>query len=336
MKTLVRLGALAGPAMLALATVAPADSWKRVGEPGERMFTEKFAIPAGGEIEIALADADLELVRAEGREASVEVFVRARSQEKARDYYDEMRFSAAIEDGVLRVEAPGPRWHEGGFWQYHRDVQALVIVTVPDGGTLRAGTQDGDVHAVGIQGDISLVTQDGDVEVAGLGGPALALRTSDGDVSAERIRADRTELHTADGDLAARDIETRTLALRTSDGDVSVARAVAGEISVKTADGDVRLDTVEGEVNARTADGDIRVVLARAAAMDVHASDGDVVIVVPDGAGLTLDLKAERVSVSGASVKGDFGEHHFAGTVGDGGPTIAVRSMGGSVSLDVR
>jgi len=336
MKTPTRLAALAGLALLALATVAPADSWKRVGDPGQRMFTEEYVIPAGGDIDVDVADADLELVRSADRKSTVEVFVRARSDEKARDYYEKMRFSVELKGSTLRIEAPGPRWNEGGFLQIHHGVSALVVVTVPDGGKLHVRTQDGDVRAESLQGELSLITQDGDVDVSALKGPAVSLRTSDGDVNAQNIRADRIELYSSDGDLGVSDIEAKELTLRTSDGDVTVEGAVAQEITVKTSDGDVRLDAVEGDVKARTTDGDIRVGLTKAAAMDVHASDGDVVISIPRDAGLNLDLKAEHVSVSGAAIKGEFGEHYFSGTLGGGGPKIAVRSMGGTVSLDVR
>jgi lia operon protein LiaG len=323
-------------AVLALATVALADSWKRVGDPGEQMFAQTFKIPKGGEIAVKLGDADLELVRAEGRDSAVEVYVRARNSEKGREYFEKMRFSAELEKDALRIEAPGPSWRDRGFWNDHGGVRVTVVVSVPDGGVLRARTGDGDIRAEAIAGDVSLSTQDGDIDLAGLSGSSVALHTSDGDITGEDIRADRAEIGTSDGDLGIRNVEVETLSMRTSDGDVSVERVVARKIEVKSSDGDVRLSAVEGAVSARTSDGDIRLVLAKVAAVDVRASDGDVTIVIPSDAGVTLDLKAESVSVSGAAVKGDFGERHFAGTIGKGGPTIAARSMGGSVSLDVR
>jgi DUF4097 and DUF4098 domain-containing protein YvlB len=336
MRKLSRLGVAACTAMLALGTVALADTWKRAGDPGEQMFAQTFQLPEAGAITVKAGDADLELARAEGRESAVEVYVRARSSEKAREYFESIRFSATMEKDELLVEAPGPRWHDGGFWDYHRGVHVTVVVSVPDGTQLHAHTGDGDIHAESIVGNVTLETRDGDMDIAGLEGPAATLHTSDGDITARAIRADRTEIVTSDGDLDIRDVKVETLSLRTSDGDVDAEGIVAREVEVKSSDGDVHLGAVEGAVKARTSDGDIRLVMTKAAAVDVRASDGDVTIVIPAQAGVTLDLKAERVSVSGAAVKGDFGEHHFAGTIGEGGPTVAVRSMGGSVSLDVR
>lgn len=336
MRTRSRLGATACLAVLLLGTVALADSWKRVGDPGERMFEQTYQLPQGGDIYVKLADADLEVVRAEGRDATVEVYVRAHSSEKAREYFEAMRFSADQEKGALRIEAPGPRWRDGGFWFLFRGVRVIVTVSVPDGSVLQARTGDGDIRAQKISGEVSLSTQDGDIDATGLKGSEIALHTSDGDITGENIRADRLEIGTSDGDLDVGDVDAKTLAMRTIDGDISVERIVAERIEVKSSDGDVRLGAVEGAVKARTTDGDIRLVLAKVATVDVRASDGDVTIVIPADASVTLDLEAERVSVSGAAVKGELGKHHFAGTIGGGGPTVAVRSTGGSVSLDVR
>ena len=50
-----------------------------------------------------------------------------------------------------------------------------------------AKTDDGDLAADGIEGDIELKTSDGDVDVGVLRGPTISLKTSDGDVTVDEI-----------------------------------------------------------------------------------------------------------------------------------------------------
>jgi hypothetical protein len=143
------------------------------------------------------------------------------------------------------------------------------------------------------------------------------------------------------------------------DGRIEV-RDLEGDLTVRTGDGAIRLENVTGSVNARSGDGSVSVdgaprslhvrsgdgrVAVRAAPgtkaeseWDISTGDGSVVLEVPEGFGAELDASTGdgRVTVRDVPYSGASGsrEHRASrGRIGDGGPTIRIRSGDGSIAV---
>jgi len=331
--TLVVLAAFA----LTLATgVLAGDDWKQISRPGEKFFDETFSMSDGMTLRVKLHDADVELVQGGQGEARVEVFVKGKNEDKAKEYFDKMRFSASEDNNTLHVETR-PRRNGWSFWGSFRHANMRVVVTIPKGTRTYVKTSDGDVQTKSLEGNTQLRTSDGDILVGTLSGEDVVLATSDGDINADELSGGEIEIKTSDGDVEAGKVNAKTITCSTSDGDVSLGSASAEVISLSSSDGDIRVDADSDRLKARTSDGDIVVTIASATEMNLRTSDGNVTINAPAGINADLDLRGGRIRVHGeVGIKGEMSKHKVIGTLGGGGVEIVARTSDGSISLDLR
>ena len=139
---------------------------------------------------------------------------------------------------------------------------------------------------------------------------------------------------TSDGDLTADLLQGGSVELKTSDGDIDAEKIEAEMIKARSSDGDVNLTVSGSELVARTSDGDLTVVISGQIALDLSTGDGDVTVRAPKGFGAVLDLKGEKVKLGGkVALDGEVSSRRVSGTLGDGGPTVRVRTGDGSIVL---
>lgn len=147
------------------------------------------------------------------------------------------------------------------------------------------------------------------------------------------------EAATGDGRVIVRDVEG-DLSARTGDGAIRLEH-VNGAIDARSGDGSI---TIEGQIrrlNARSGDGRVRVQTSGSSTAEewsLATGDGSVVLEVPDGFGAELDattgdghvdvrdLPFERTS-------SDRSRTVARGRLGNGGPTIRIRSGDGSITV---
>lgn len=331
--TMITLAAFA----LVIASGVFADEWAQVSKPGNQMFDETFDVGAGVRLRIDVDDADVELVEAGKGSARVEVYVKARDEERGRDYFDDMNFRAEVDDNTLFVETHRARHTNWNFWGHHSSPSVKVIVTVPAGTDVQARTEDGDIRAGVLSGRTRLKTSDGDVIVGTVKADEVHISTSDGDLVAESISGDEVELATSDGDVRVTSLESKDAVLSTSDGDLVVKSAKVGSVSLSTSDGDIRVGASGDRLSASTSDGDIHVSIAKTMELKLRTHDGDVVIEAPRDLDASLDLRGERVRVHGEiSLDGELERSRIVGKVGKGGAQIEARTSDGEIALDLR
>jgi len=332
--TMVTLAAFA----LVLATgVIAGEEWTEVKKPGERMFDETFPLEDGGRLRLEVQDADVELVEVGSGTARVEVFVKSRDEDRAKEYYEEMHFRVRTSDNTLFVETREKGNRGWNFWDTYRNVNMKIIVSIPAGVDVMARTGDGDIRAAELTGTTHLKTSDGDINVGSVSGEAVKLKTSDGDVTAESIGGKEVELETSDGDVRVARLESEDATLSTSDGDLVVESAKVGSVTLATSDGDIRIGVAGERLSARTGDGDIHVIITDGMALKLRTHDGDVTIEAPRNLNASLDLRGERVRVHGEiTLDGQVDRSRVVGKVGKGGAEIEARTSDGQIALDLR
>ena len=85
------------------------------------------------------------------------------------------------------------------------------------------------------------------------------------------------------------------MTLSTSDGSINVSEC-SGENKLKTSDGNITFDRVSGSLSAVTSDGNIRGSFDQVDdELYMRTSDGTIDITIPEGIGLDLDLRAEKI-----------------------------------------
>ena len=143
------------------------------------------------------------------------------------------------------------------------------------------------------------------------------IQTRNGTVQVQGT-AGNPRLLSVNGDVEARTVDG-IVAARTTNGDVTV-RDCPGIGDLRNTNGDVGADVlaVHDDVQVRTVNGEIGLALGPEVDcdLDVRVTNGEV-----DASG--LDLRARSV-----------GDGFLEGTLGDGGPLLAVETINGDVSLE--
>jgi beta-lactamase regulating signal transducer with metallopeptidase domain len=142
--------------------------------------------------------------------------------------------------------------------------------------------------------------------------------------------------------------------LSTGGGSIAVGRAL-GVVSARTGGGNISIDEADDEARVATGSGDITIIAGKGDAhpVDVRSGSGNIDVMLPQGANVTLDLEAAYTESFGrqAKITGDFplettvtpNWDSSQGTprkyvrvkqkIGKGGPLIRVRTVNGDIRL---
>jgi hypothetical protein len=169
-------------------------------------------------------------------------------------------------------------------------------VSIPRGSTLVVETGSGDLEVDGLTGDQRYRTTSGELRMRAVAG-GITVQGVSGDVSVVAVGDAAVTLTTVSGDIELRAGTLRTLSVATTSGDLKVAGRLAGH-------GPFTVETVSGDVLLAPA-GDLRI--------EMRTVSGD----------LSSDVGGRVES----------GRGRRAVTIGTGGPTLAVQSMSGDVTV---
>ncbi len=158
-------------------------------------------------------------------------------------------------------------------------------VTLPAGTEVVVRTENGDVVASGVAGDVSLQSSNGRIEADGIGG-ALGADSSNGDIDVTDSGAD-VEASTSNGEVSVSGVDG-TVTADTSNGRITID-SVTGNASATTSNGSVEISTVDGNIHAESSNGRVTVIgNGEPVALTIQTSNGDEIIEGP------TDPDAER------------------------------------------
>lgn len=124
---------------------------------------------------------------------------------------------------------------------------------------------------------------------------------------------------------------------RTVNGDVQ-ALGLGGDVRVRTVNGGVDI-SANGLAEASTVNGSITVTMGRAdwdGALDFNTVNGSVTIEMPEDVDADVSISTVNGHISSdypITVDGRFSPRHLKGTIGNGGRTLVVKTVNGSVQL---
>lgn len=361
------------PLLLALLVVATPRTTEADPTPrDEKMIDERFAVQEGQLFDLDVADADVIIETGASTEAHIEVYLRARNYERAREYFEDLRFEVGKRGNTVYIKTDPER----RMWSWNRSggAQITIRAILPKTFDLRLTTSDGNIDLPAIQGLIDVRTSDGDVVAAALTGASVGIKSSDGDirvgaiasetvvvqtsdgdinlqnVTATSIRIKTSDgtisagdldgevvVHTSDGDISLRSVRGPVISLRTSDGDVTTEQLIGERIDVTSSDGELWLGDIGGNLRATTSGGDIRARLTMPAEIYLRTGDGDVHLYAPIDLRADLSFRGERVRIASAyQFAGTLEKDRARGSIGGGGPLIEVRASDGAVTFTDR
>ncbi|MYD98382.1 MAG: DUF4097 domain-containing protein [Gammaproteobacteria bacterium] len=200
--------------------------------------------------------------------------------------------------------------------------------------------------------DLDLVTAGGNIHIPDLDGEANA-RTSGGKLKIDNVSG-RIVGHTSGGSIhvesAGGPVKARTsggsirigssagaVDARTSGGSIRIGRA-QGPTIARTSGGSIELASIAGSVEARTSGGSIKATVAGQPDGDssLHTVGGSITFGLAEGVALDIDARTTggRVTAELANLESTRTDRStlFA-VVNSGGPTMTLRTTGGSIRL---
>ena len=201
--------------------------------------TDHFSYDAVGTVEL-VTDGDVTVTAAEG---GIEVDAIAHSGLRHPTYSDEVSANQLVVT------------HRCGWSIFLPRCSGELDVTLPADTEVVVRSENGDVVASGVAGDVSLHTSNGRVEAADIAGQLFA-RSSNGDITVANAGAD-VEVSTSNGEISVDDVDGAVTG-DTSNGRITID-SVTGDASATTSNGSVEISAVAGNVEAVTSNGRVTV-----------------------------------------------------------------------------
>jgi len=159
-------------------------------------------------------------------------------------------------------------------------------------------------------------------------------RTSGGGISLQDVSGN-VNAHTSGGGIRAERL-AGPADLSTSGGSIDVADST-GDLELRTSGGGIRIQNDDGKVDASTSGGGIRAQLRSNRGISLVTSGGGITLLLPQDTHASVEA-----GTSGGGVTSDFpvsttqfgARNHLQGTIGGGGPSIYLRTSGGSIHLE--
>jgi DUF4097 and DUF4098 domain-containing protein YvlB len=165
-------------------------------------------------------------------------------------------------------------------------------------------------------------------------------RSGDLDIAIEVPEASTCVVHTASADVRCTG-ELSDLDVRTASGYVSAERVTGvarghtasgdvhvgdtAEADLASASGDLSIGVVRGPARAKTASGDVRIDSASGSRVEASSTSGDIVVAVPPGIGVYLDLSTLSGTVRSELEPGE--------ETGGADMTVSCRTLSGDVQV---
>jgi hypothetical protein len=126
-----------------------------------------------------------------------------------------------------------------------------------------------------------------------------------------------------------------SLKARTQSGEINADLRGTGDVDVETGSSAITLQGVRGGLAVRTQSGRVNVQGAPMRDWKTTTGSSNVSLDLESTAGFTLDAvtRSSHIDISGVSVNGSVTKQAAKGTVGNGGPTVMVRTGNGQIHI---
>lgn len=211
-------------------------------------------------------------------------------------------------------------------------LRVVYEIEVPRTFDVDLQTSGGSMVVAGLDGDVRMRTAGGSISVEDIQGTVMA-HTSGGSVSAIAVAGNAT-LETSGGSITVRDMQG-AIKLETSGGSITADR-VDGDLYAHTSGGSIRLAELRGSAEASTSGGSVSadVIGQPNGTLDLSTSGGSVTVRIDRGvrASVVADASGGRVN-SELPITGNMERTRVQGDLNGGGPSMHLRSSGGSVNI---
>jgi len=274
-------------------------------------LTKTFNLSTG-ELYVSTSGGSIKVEGGSGNTVKVEMYVRSskHSDEKIKEMLED-EYEIKIGQTGSRVEATAKRLGSGWNWN---GISISFVVYTPKNFACELNTSGGSLN------------------LSGVSGSRQSMKTSGGSIHAENISGE-LDVDTSGGSIHIDELNGN-LKANTSGGSINLSE-IRGDIDAHTSGGGINIEDVQGYVSATTSGGSITANISKLEKQLVlKTSGGSVNATIPQGLGLNLDLRGNRVNTSLNNFSGESKSDRVRGTVNGGGILVELATSGGSVNLN--
>ncbi len=214
-----------------------------------------------------------------------------------------------------------------------RNVSISYDLVVPAQTQLRSHSGSGHQTIEGVKGPVTADTGSGGVTINNVGGQTTA-HTGSGGIELDSIQGP-VRAETGSGSIRATKI-AGAFEGHTGSGHITLSQAAQGDVRVETGSGSVDLDNVRGGLRAEAGSGNIKAAGEATGSWYVHTGSGSIELRLPPQAGFDLfaHTGSGRISTERQiTMQGNLDRHELRGKVGNGGPTLELRTGSGNITI---
>ncbi|WP_157244460.1 DUF4097 family beta strand repeat-containing protein [Nonomuraea typhae] len=255
-----------------------------------------FATPGPITLQVNFPAGDLTVTASAREDTTVEV------TPANRDSDADLAYAASVSvehvNGTVLIKAPEDTS------RLRRTPAVHIVVALPAGSRLIAGTAAGDTRATGVYGNVDFSSASGDLHLHRAA--ALTAKTASGDVTCDVV----------DG----------VTDITNTSGDIRVTKA-AGALSIQAVSGAVRVGHAASDVDITSTSGDVTVQSVTTGRVVLNSTSGDTAVAVTPGSAVWLDLNSLTGRVTSTL--------HQSEEPAQGEQTVEItaRSLSGSIAV---
>ncbi len=278
---------------------------------------KSFRVESGGKLlldsdagSIEVSSGGMDQVRVD-----VERELKGRSDQDADQELKQLRMDIRQEGNDVYIHARRPEDRFGPNWGSR--LRLRFVVLVPDKYNLDLRTGGGSITVNDLEGTVQARTLGGSLNFGHIKGSVNG-ETSGGAISLEG--------------------STGPVAVKTSGGSIRIGR-VNGPVKAHTSGGGIKVEEVQGRIEATTLGGSVEATLTRQPEGDCELSTSGGSIHARLSRDLNLDLQASTSAGSvrtnlPVTVQGEISRNRLEAKMNQGGPTLRLHTLGGSISIN--
>jgi DUF4097 and DUF4098 domain-containing protein YvlB len=302
----------------------------------EEKIAKTFSASSGGNLMIDVGFGSIEVVASPDRtEVSVDAWrkITRWNSTDEESYLKENPIEFSQDGNTVIVHAPTHMtWSWFSGWRNRNEARYIVRIPANFNATLK--TSGGSITVSSVSGSVKVNTSGGSLHFANIHGPVDG-HTSGGSIEAADCDSE-IHLGTSGGGIEVTG-GSGALSGNTSGGSITV-KSFNGPVSVATSGGSITIETIQGKIKGHTSGGSVHAILLAPIPgdVDLSTSGGGITVTVAPDARLNLDAETSGGGVDcdlPLTVQGKIGRSRVTGTVNGGGPSVRLRTSGGSIHV---
>jgi DUF4097 and DUF4098 domain-containing protein YvlB len=215
-----------------------------------------------------------------------------------------------------------------------RNISISYDITTPAQTRVHSATGSGNQTVDGLAGPAEASSGSGDVRLNQIGADVNA-RTGSGEITVSGVKG-VLRASSGSGNIRGDQI-SGAITASTGSGDVRLTQAGSGDVEISTGSGTVELNGVNGGVQIGTGSGNIRAEGTPAGNWRLHTGSGDLTVELPQQSSFELYAHASSGSIESSfpiTMQGTINPREVHGKVGNGGPTVELRTSSGTIHIE--